>query len=41
MRAVDIPLVDAFDRPTSEVTFRFFRLDPDDLSGRTEPRSDR
>lgn len=33
---VDIPLIDAFERPIREVSFEFYRLDPDDLIGRTE-----
>ena len=31
---VDIPLVDAYGRPTTEVQFEFYRLDPDSLTGR-------
>ncbi|KOX93998.1 flavin-nucleotide-binding protein [Haloarcula rubripromontorii] len=34
---VDIPLIDIFERPLREVTFEFYRLVPDDLTGRTEP----
>ncbi|MHB9285915.1 pyridoxamine 5'-phosphate oxidase family protein [Halobacteriales archaeon Cl-PHB] len=33
---VEIPLLDIFERPDEEVAFRFFRLDPDTLSGRGE-----
>ncbi|MFC7068629.1 pyridoxamine 5'-phosphate oxidase family protein [Halobaculum lipolyticum] len=33
---VGIPLVDAFGRPTAEVQFEFYRLDPDSLTGRRE-----
>ena len=33
---VDIPLVDIFDRPLREVSFEFYRLVPDELTGRTE-----
>ena len=33
---VEIPLLDIFERPDEEVGFRFFRLDPDTLSGRGE-----
>lgn len=33
---VDIPLVDIFDRPTRTVAFEFFRLVPDELTGRSE-----
>jgi len=36
MWTVEIPLVDIFERPTREVTFRYFRLEPDELSGRKE-----
>jgi hypothetical protein len=31
-----IPLFDVFGRPPSEVPFRFYRLVPDDLTGRAE-----
>jgi len=31
---VEIPLVDIFDRPAQEVTFRFFQLSPTSVSGR-------
>ncbi|WP_256296545.1 pyridoxamine 5'-phosphate oxidase family protein [Haloarchaeobius salinus] len=33
---VDIPLVDIFGAPTSDVSFQFVRLVPDDLSARVE-----
>ncbi len=33
---VDIPLVDIFDRPPEDVSFRHFHLDPDSLTGRKE-----
>lgn len=33
---VEIPLVDIFERPDQEVTFRFFRLKPDAVTGRRE-----
>jgi len=36
MRKVEIPLVDVFERNPREVTFRFFRLDPDEIAGRKE-----
>lgn len=36
MWAVDIPTVDVFDRPPSEIPFRTFRLIPDTVSGRKE-----
>jgi nitroimidazol reductase NimA-like FMN-containing flavoprotein (pyridoxamine 5'-phosphate oxidase superfamily) len=32
-----IPLIDIFGRPLREVTFEFYRLTPDELTGRTEP----
>lgn len=40
MRRVQIPLFDVFDAPTRELTFRFFRLDPDDVTGRKEVYAD-
>jgi nitroimidazol reductase NimA-like FMN-containing flavoprotein (pyridoxamine 5'-phosphate oxidase superfamily) len=36
MWTVEIPLVEIFERPTKEITFRYFRLVPDQLSGRKE-----
>lgn len=33
---VDIPLIDIFERPLREVTFEFYRLMPDELTGRVE-----
>lgn len=36
MWAVDIPTVDVFERPPSEIPYRTFRLIPDDLTGRKE-----
>ncbi|MFC7138148.1 pyridoxamine 5'-phosphate oxidase family protein [Halobaculum litoreum] len=33
---VGIPLVDVFGRPTADVQFEFYRLDPDSLTGRRE-----
>lgn len=33
---VDIPLVDLFDRPLREVSFEFYRLVPEEFTGRTE-----
>lgn len=33
---VDIPLVDVFERPLREVSFEFYRLVPDELTGRVE-----
>ncbi|ELZ50337.1 hypothetical protein C465_05956 [Halorubrum distributum JCM 9100] len=35
-RTERIPIVDVFGEPTSEVTFEFYRLDPDRLTGRAE-----
>ncbi len=37
--AVQIPMVDIFDRPPEELTFRLFRLAPDTLTGRKEVQS--
>ncbi|WP_254863390.1 pyridoxamine 5'-phosphate oxidase family protein [Halovivax gelatinilyticus] len=34
MWAIEIPTVDVFDRPRSEIEFHDFRLDPDSLTGR-------
>jgi len=36
---VDIPLVDIFGAPTSDVSFQFLRLVPDELTAREEHRS--
>ncbi|WP_123537781.1 pyridoxamine 5'-phosphate oxidase family protein [Halosimplex salinum] len=36
MERVDIPLVDVFEEPLRMVSFDFFRLQPDELTGRTE-----
>lgn len=36
LERVHIPLVDIFGRPPSEVRFEFYRLAPDELTGRTE-----
>lgn len=36
---VDIPLVDIFGAPTSDVSFQFVRLVPDELTAREEGRS--
>ena len=41
LRRVEIPMVDLFERETEDVTFRFFRLDPESVSGRKEALSDR
>ncbi|SFK81483.1 hypothetical protein SAMN04487950_1227 [Halogranum rubrum] len=40
MRRVHIPLVDVFDRNPRELDFRFFRLDPDELHGKKEARTE-
>ncbi|WP_293032025.1 pyridoxamine 5'-phosphate oxidase family protein [Natronococcus sp.] len=40
MWPVEIPLVDIFERPPKEVTFRFFRLEPETMTGRKEVRTD-
>lgn len=36
MERIDIPLVDVFEEPLRMVSFDFFRLDPDEFTGRTE-----
>ncbi|MFC4990409.1 pyridoxamine 5'-phosphate oxidase family protein [Saliphagus infecundisoli] len=36
MWAIEIPIVEIFDRPRTEVTFRYFLLEPETLTGRTE-----
>jgi len=36
---VDVPLVDIFEEPPEDVTFRQFRLVPDQLTGRKQVRS--
>lgn len=38
--AVDIPTVDVFERPPSEIPFQTFRLIPDDIAGRKEVDSE-
>ena len=38
--AVDIPTVDVFERPPSEIPFRTYRLIPDKLTGRKELKSE-
>jgi hypothetical protein len=40
MRRVEIPLVDVFDHHPRAVEFGFFRLSPDELTGRREARSE-
>lgn len=39
MWAIEIPIVEIFDRPRTEVTFRYFLLEPETLTGRTEAAS--
>lgn len=39
MWMVEIPIVDIFEREPEELTFRYFRLDPERLSGRKETRT--
>lgn len=40
MWAIRIPLVDIFERPPKETTFRFFSLEPDTMTGRKEVMTD-
>ena len=40
LRRVDIPFVDVFERAPVETDFEFFRLQPDDLTGRKEAALD-
>ncbi|MFC5971845.1 pyridoxamine 5'-phosphate oxidase family protein [Halomarina salina] len=40
LRRVDIPMVDAFESEPRTLSFEFFRLDPETLTGRTEAQSD-
>ena len=40
MWAIRIPAVDIFERPRREVAFRYFRLDPETLTGRKEVLTD-
>jgi nitroimidazol reductase NimA-like FMN-containing flavoprotein (pyridoxamine 5'-phosphate oxidase superfamily) len=40
MRRIHIPLVDVFDRNPREIDFRFFHLDPEELSGKKEARTE-
>ncbi|MFB6282811.1 MAG: pyridoxamine 5'-phosphate oxidase family protein [Halobacteria archaeon] len=35
---VDLPLMDMFGKPSREVDFRFYRLEPDELTGYREKR---
>jgi len=39
MWLVEIPIVDIFERDPKEVAFRYFRLDPERLSGRKEAKA--
>lgn len=36
LKQVHIPIVDVFDRPVKDVSFRFYRLAPEELTGRQE-----
>lgn len=40
LRRVDIPMVDVFETEPRTLSFEFFRLDPETLTGRTETLSD-
>ncbi|ELY60834.1 pyridoxamine 5'-phosphate oxidase family protein [Natronococcus jeotgali] len=40
MWAIEIPIVDIFERPLRDVSFRFFRLEPEAMTGRKEVRTD-
>ncbi|SFS87553.1 pyridoxamine 5'-phosphate oxidase family protein [Halostagnicola kamekurae] len=40
MWSIQIPLVDIFERPPKETTFRYFSLEPDTMTGRKEVISD-
>lgn len=40
MWAIRIPLVDIFERPPRETTFRYFSFDPETLTGRKEVATD-
>ncbi|RKD88994.1 pyridoxamine 5'-phosphate oxidase family protein [Halopiger aswanensis] len=40
MWAIRIPLVDIFERPPKETTFRYFSFDPDTMTGRKEVTTD-
>jgi nitroimidazol reductase NimA-like FMN-containing flavoprotein (pyridoxamine 5'-phosphate oxidase superfamily) len=39
LERVRIPLFDVFEKPPGEVAFEFYRLVPDELTGRTESKS--
>lgn len=40
MWAIEIPIVDVFDRPRREITFQHYRLVPESVSGRKEVPTD-
>lgn len=40
MWAIEIPIVEIFDRPWTEVTFRYFLLEPETVTGRAEVPSE-
>lgn len=40
MWAIRIPIVDVFERPPKETTFKYFYLDPETITGRKEVMSD-
>ncbi len=40
LQRVDIPLLDLFERESREVTFRFFHLDPAEITSRKEAASE-
>ena len=39
MRTMDIPFVTIYDRPSAELAFEMYRLEPDELTGRKEEPS--
>lgn len=39
LERVHIPMVDVFGQPAKDVTFEFYRLVPDELTGRTESQT--
>ncbi|QCW05096.1 pyridoxamine 5'-phosphate oxidase family protein [Natrinema pallidum] len=40
MWSIEIPLVDIFERPPRETTFRYFSLEPATMTGRKETKTD-
>jgi uncharacterized protein len=40
LRAIEIPIVDIFDRPQRETAFQYFRLEPETMTGRKEVSSE-